>query len=73
MALTYDEQRGLLSLLREHSEILRAMAKPKAGTRGKVATCRWALTHPRSVERQIIPLRVVSLRATPKVKKEVVV
>lgn len=33
MALTYDEQRELLSLLREHSEILRAMAKPKAGTR----------------------------------------
>lgn len=33
MALTYEEQRELLSLLREHSAALRAMAKPKATTR----------------------------------------
>jgi hypothetical protein len=35
LALTYDEQRELLELLREHGEALRAMAKPKAaaGTR----------------------------------------
>ena len=33
MALTYEEQRELLSLLREHSAALRAMAKPKVTTR----------------------------------------
>jgi hypothetical protein len=37
MALTYDEQRELLSLLREHGETLRAMAKPKAAAGPKKA------------------------------------
>ena len=32
-ALTYDEQRELLDLLREYGETLRAIAKPKAVAR----------------------------------------
>jgi hypothetical protein len=40
LALSYDEQRELLALLREHGETLRAMAKPKAGARGRAASTR---------------------------------
>jgi hypothetical protein len=40
LALSYDEQRELLALLREHGETLRAMAKPKAGARGRATSTR---------------------------------